>query len=140
MRTLQDVAQSRRTLITMSSDATAQDACREMREKAASSVLVTDDQGSLVGIFTTKDAAYRVVAAGKDAGQVTLADVMTRDPICLSPERDAMDALRMMWDGGFRHIPLTRYGKVVGLVARNDFKGHERERLDQERDYWEHMR
>lgn len=140
MRKLADVARSHRPLITLPSDATAQDACREMREKAASSVLVTDERGSLVGIFTTKDAAYRVVAAGKDAGQVPLADVMTRNPVCLSPDRDAMDALRMMWDGGFRHIPLTRYGKVVGLVARNDFKGRERERLDEERDYWEHMR
>lgn len=139
MRKLSDIAGGQQPL-TMRSDATAQDACREMRQNAVSSVLVTDEQGRLIGIFTTKDAAYRIVAAGKDAGEVQLAEAMTRNPVCLSPERDAIDALRMMWDGGFRHIPLTRYGKVVGLVARNDFKGRERERLDDERDYWEHMR
>ena len=61
-------------------------------------------------------------------------------PVTISPEKPAIDALRLMWDGGFHHVPLTRAGEVIGVVARSDFTGEEHERLSRERDLWEHMR
>jgi hypothetical protein len=45
-----------------------------------------------------------------------------------------------MWDGGFRHVPVVREGRIVGLVSRGDFNGVEQDRLDEERDLWEHLR
>jgi CBS-domain-containing membrane protein len=58
----------------------------------------------------------------------------------MTPEKSAIEALRLMWDGGFRHIPVVDCGRLVGVVSRGDFKGTERDRLDEERDLWEHMR
>ncbi|MBL9099173.1 MAG: signal transduction protein, partial [Alphaproteobacteria bacterium] len=46
----------------------------------------------------------------------------------------------LMWDGGFRHLPVVKSGRVVGVVSRGDFKGAEHDRLDEEREIWEHMR
>ena len=65
---------------------------------------------------------------------------MTRNPATMSPDGTAFDALRMMSDGGFRHVPLVKNGRVLGLVSRGDFKGLEQELDDRECDLWEHMR
>jgi len=111
-----------------------------MRDRRAGSVLITDENHALVGIFTATDAVCRVLAPRKDPAKVTLSDVMTPNPVTISPEKPAIDALRLMWDGGFHHVPLTRAGEVIGVVARSDFTGEEHERLSRERDLWEHMR
>ena len=64
----------------------------------------------------------------------------TADPATLSPDRSAVEALRLMWDGGFRHLPVVKAGRVVGVISRGDFKGYEHHQHDEERDLWEHMR
>jgi CBS domain-containing protein len=77
---------------------------------------------------------------GRDARTTRLSEVMTPDPATLMPEQSAIDALRLMWDGGFRHVPLVRNGRILGVVSRGDFKGFEHTRHEDERDLWEHMR
>jgi len=69
-----------------------------------------------------------------------LKDVMTRNPDTLSLGKTAIDALRLMQDGGFRHVPVvSEAGEVVGVVSRFDFRGLEQDRLDEETGYWERM-
>jgi CBS domain-containing protein len=58
----------------------------------------------------------------------------------MHPEPTVIDALRLMWDGGFHHLPLIRAGRVIGVVSHSDFKGEEFDCLETERSYWEHMR
>ena len=139
MRKLCNIVASQ-TPLTLSPDTTVQDACVRMRDRATGSVLVTDENKALVGIFTTNDVVCRVIAPCKDPAKVTLQDVMTPAPQTLSPEKSAIDALRLMWDGGFHHVPLTRAGEVIGIVARSDFTADEHEHLARERQLWEHMR
>ena len=111
-----------------------------MHEHRVGAVLVTDEHGCLVGIFTGRDAVGRVLAAGKSATKTKLADVMTPNPTTMLPHKTPIDALRLMWDGGFRHVPLVESGKVAGVVSRGDFKGYEQDRFDEERQLWESMR
>lgn len=139
MRKLSDVIFEQRPL-TMNETASVMAACERMRDTQAGSVLVTGDNGRLVGIFTGRDAVCRVLAQGRDAATTHLADVMTAKPATMSPEQTAIDAMRLMWDGGFRHVPLVKNGKVLGVVSRGDFKGMEHSRHEEERDLWEHMR
>jgi CBS domain-containing protein len=139
MRKLSDIVFNQHPL-TMRPTACVKDACEGMRESRAGSVLVIDDQGRLVGIFTGRDAVCRVVAAGKTAETTVLADVMTPEPTTMPPDTTAIEALRLMWDGGFRHIPIVDRGKLLGVVSRGDFKGSERDRLEEERELWEHLR
>src|SRR5438105_9340655 len=122
------------TPLTLPLAASVQDACLQMRDRRAGSVLVTDENNSLVGIFTATDAVCRVLAPRRDPAKVNLGEVMTRNPVTMSPDKSAIDALRLMWEGGFHHVPLTRSGEVVGIVAHSDFKGDEYERRDVERD------
>ena len=120
--------------------ATVKEACQAMRDRRAGSVLVTEPDGALVGIFTGRDAVCRVLAVGADATTTRLADVMTAKPATMAPSHTAIDALRLMWDNDVRHVPLVKAGKVVGVVSRGDFQGYEHSRHEQERDLWENMR
>jgi CBS domain-containing protein len=111
-----------------------------MRDRRVGAVLITDEDGSLLGIFTGRDAVSRILAAGKSPTRTKVSDVMTPNPITMSPRMAAIDALRLMWDGGFRHLPVTENEGVVGIVSRGDFKAVEEDRFEQERELWEHMR
>lgn len=139
MRKLSDVILDQRPLV-MNGATPVVEAARQMRERGAGSVVVTDDAGRLSGIFTGRDAVSRVVAEGRDAKITPLAAVMTANPATMSPDQTAVDALRLMWDGGFRHLPLVKDGRILGVVSRGDFKGLELDRHDEERELWEHMR
>lgn len=118
--------------LTLPPTATVKEACRQMNERRVGAVLVTDKDGTLVGIFTGRDAICRVLALGKGAAKTHLAEVMTREPCCMPPGRTAIEALRLMQDGGFRHIPITEDGRLLGVVSRGDFRGLEKARLDDE--------
>ena len=139
MRQLHDIVFEQKPL-TLPPTATVKEACQAMRDRRAGSVLVTEADGALVGIFTGRDAVCRVLAVGADATATRLLDVMTANPATMSPSQTAIDALRLMWDKGFRHVPLLKAGKVVGVVSRGDFQGYEHSRHEQERELWENMR
>ena len=114
-------------------------ACEAMREHGATVALVVRDN-RLLGIFTGRDAMFRVLADGKDPAKATIGEVMTPNPTTIAPQRSTIDALRLMWDGGFRHLPVTERGKIVGVVMRRDFKSEDWSRLEEERSLWETMR
>ena len=119
--------------------ATVKQACQRMRDRRVGAVLVTEGDRRLVGIFTGRDAVGRVLAEGKDSATTTLAEVMTRKPDTVPPRRTAIEALRAMQDGGYRHLPVVDGDKVVGVISRGDFKGLEQDRLDEETGLWERI-
>lgn len=77
-----------------------------MAAKREDCVLVTDDEDRIAGIFTAKDLAFRVVGAGIKARDVTIADIMTKNPLCAKTDTSATDALDLMVRKGFRHLPV----------------------------------
>lgn len=125
--------------VTVQADITVMEACRRMRERRVGAVLVTEADQHLLGIFTGRDAVRRVLAEGKSAAQTKLAEVMTRDPDTMPPGKTAIEALRLMEDGRYRHLPIVENGKVVGIVSRFDFSGLELDRLDEETGLWERI-
>lgn len=80
-----------------------------------------------------------MLAEGKSAARTKLAEVMTRDPDTMPPGRTAIEALRLMEDGRYRHVPIVDGGRVVGIVSRFDFSGIELDRLDEETGLWERI-
>ncbi len=64
---------------------------------------------------------------------------MTRHPEHMPPTHTAVDALRLMHDGGFRHVPVVAGGRVVGIVSAVDFRSMEHDRLDEETGFWERI-
>jgi CBS domain-containing protein len=120
--------------------ASVHEACRRMRDRRVGAVLVVaEDDNHLLGIFTGRDAVHRVLAEGKSAAQTKLDEVMTREPTSIPPHMTAIEALRLMEDGRYRHVPVVEDGKVVGVVLRFDFSGTELDRLDEETGLWERI-
>jgi len=135
-RLMSEMVRNQRPL-TLSTDATAADACRHMNEHQVGAVLVTDADDCLVGIFTGRDAVRML--AQQRAPDCSLGTVMTRSPDVMPPGRTAIDALRLMQDGGFRHVPVVDRGRVVGVVSWGDFRTSEHDQLDIETAYWERI-
>jgi CBS domain-containing protein len=108
----------------LGANATVREACRHMWERRTGSVLVLDADQRLSGIFTGRDAV-RLLATGTDAGTTPLARAMTRKLVTITPKSRAIDALRAMVEGGFRHLPVTEEGSIKGVVSRGDLKGME---------------
>ena len=129
-RVLADIVGDQEPLI-LTTDQTVSEACQSMSRRKMGGVLVADKRERLKGIFTGRDAV-RVLAQANDPAATPLRRAMTRDPATLSPECEAIDALRLMNDGGFRHIPVVGKGRIVGVVSRSNFTGREIDRLDEE--------
>jgi CBS domain-containing protein len=125
--------------LVLSAHETVQRACQCMKQRRAGSVLVVDEQQRLRGIFTGRDAV-RALAEGKDPAATILAHVMTPNPITITPNSLAIEALRKMNDGGFRHLPVIEDDTIWGVVSRSDFKGIEIDQLEDEEHLWECIR
>lgn len=140
MRKLSAVTLEHRPVI-VNDAASVTEACDQMRDRRAGAVLVVRrETGRLAGIFTGRDAVCRVVARRRDPSTTCVAEVMTPNPVTMSPDQTATEAMRLMSAGGFRHVPLVRKDKILGLVSRGDFHGVEQSQHEEERDPWEQMR
>ncbi len=125
--------------LTLPPDTTVQEACKRMHARKVGAVLVVNDRTRLLGIFTGRDAV-RVLAQARDPATTVVKDVMTKKPASMPPHSTAIEALRLMRDGGFRHVPVVHEEVVIGVVSRGDFRGMEQDRLDEETGIWERMR
>jgi len=90
------------------------------------------ENGRLLGIFTERDAVFRVLAHGLDSDSTTLVQVMTPDPVTVAADRPLNHALHLMYEGGFRHIPAVAEGRVVGIVSARDALGPEITQFERE--------
>jgi CBS domain-containing protein len=125
--------------VTVRAQAPVREACQRMCDRRVGAVLVVDEGDRLVGIFTGRDAVARVIAAGLDPAKTILKSVMTDEPVTMGPGKNAVEALRLMQDGGFRHLPIVEKGRIVGVISRGDFRGLEQARLDEETGLWERI-
>lgn len=137
-RTMGEIIRDQAPLI-LAPDATVAQACAAMHARRVGAVLVADDGKRLLGIFTGRDAV-RLLAEGLDAKHTRLDAVMTKNPTTLGPKASAMEALLLLNDCGFRHLPIVAGGRVAGIVSRYDFRAKEHARLDEETGFLEALR
>src|SRR5690349_3544045 len=117
---------SSQTPVTANGEMSVAQAARLMKEKRVGALLVMEE-GRLAGIFTERDALFRVIAEGRDPGATQLAEVMSANPRTITPDRPFGHALHMMHEGGFRHVPVVDGGKPIGVVSARDALGPELE-------------
>jgi len=109
----------RKKILTAPPETTVSKAAKLMAKKNVGAVMVVEKE-RLIGIFTERDAVFRVMAQGLDAKSTALADVMTSAPQTVDPDKSFGFALLMMHENGFRHVPVIENGKPIGIVsARN---------------------
>jgi CBS domain-containing protein len=114
------------------------EAAGRMAQRNVGAVLVAEEE-RLVGIFTERDLLRRVVAAGLDPRATRLAEVMTRAPRTISPATRFGEALVLMQECGFRHLPVVEDGKPLGMVSARHAMDPDLEEFRSEtsrREYW----
>jgi CBS domain-containing protein len=106
-------------LLTAPPETLVSKAAELMAAKKVGAVMIVEND-NLIGIFTERDAVFAVIARGLDPKTTRLAEVMTRSPQTIGPEKSFGYALLTMHKNGFRHLPVVDDGKLIGIVsARN---------------------
>jgi CBS domain-containing protein len=95
------------------------DAITRMNQRNIGSILVMDGE-RLVGIFTERDVLTRVVPQGLDPRRTPVGEVMTRQPVTITPTNSVQDAMMLMTDSRKRHLPVVHNGKVMGMLSIGD--------------------
>ena len=119
----------RQKILTAPLTTTVAEAARLMKERHVSAMMVVGDEEELAGIFTERDALFRVIAEGRSPKSTRISEVMTANPQTISPDRPFAQALVMMHEGGFRHVPVVKNGHPVGMVSARDALSLEWEEL-----------
>ena len=101
-------------------------AARVMRQHRIGAIMVVE-QDQLIGIFTERDALFRVLAEDRDLHATRVGDVMTRNPQWIGPDKPFAAALQLMHSGRFRHVPVVEHGRAIGMVSASDAMGPELE-------------
>ena len=100
-------------------DATVFDAVKMMSEAKVGALPVMEE-GKLVGIFTERDYARKIILEGKASKDTPVRDVMTANVCCVSPDQTIRDCMILMNKNRFRHLPVVEDGTVVGIVSIGD--------------------
>lgn len=106
----------RKKLLVAPPGTTVAKAAKLMAKKNVGAVMVVAEK-RLVGIFTERDAVFRVIAAGRDPEATTIGEVMTPDPVTVEPTEIFGRVLLAMHEQGFRHMPVVENGGPVGIVS-----------------------
>jgi CBS domain-containing protein len=111
----------KRLILSLSAQDNVWEAACAMTRANFSSVLVMEPPDRLVGIVTERDLTTRVLARALDPKKTTLAQVMTANPRCVSPEMKVSDAVQVMIERGFRHLPIVGPDhKILGVFSVRD--------------------
>ncbi|KAK7318399.1 hypothetical protein RJT34_03099 [Clitoria ternatea] len=102
--------------LTISEGTTISEACRRMAARRVDAVLLTDSNALLSGIMTDKDITTRVIAECLRPEQTLVSKVMTRNPVFVTSDTLAIEALQKMVQGKFRHLPVVENGEVIAIL------------------------
>lgn len=95
-------------------------ACRLFSRHNVGALPVCAQDGRLVGIVTDRDVALRCVAPEEDPALATVGDIMTRQPVSVSPTEECTAVLELMGKKQVRRMPVVENGRVVGMVSLGD--------------------
>jgi len=106
-------------VIAVSPDASVLDALKLMAEKNVGGVLVmTGDK--LLGIFTERDYARKIILKGKTSAESRISEVMVTSLITITSDNNIADCMQLMTNKTIRHLPVVDDGKLVGLISIGD--------------------
>ena len=112
---------SRRHVLSLGPQASVWEAACVMTRANCGSVLILDTPGKLLGILTERDLMTRVLAKALNPQTTPVAEVMTPDPHCVGPDMKVSEAVLIMIERGFRHLPIvTAADKILGVFSVRD--------------------
>jgi CBS domain-containing protein len=100
-------------------DTTVLEALNLMADKEIGA-LVVFDRDQLVGIFSERDYARKVILHGKSSQDTTIGDIMTRKVVVVYPHQTMKDCMALMTDKRIRHLPVFERDAVIGMISIGD--------------------
>jgi CBS domain-containing protein len=120
MKKVKNILQRKNTgVISVPPTATVYSAIEIMSQANIGGVVITDN-GNLLGIFTERDYARKLILKGKSSRDTQIADLMTRNLFTVTPESSIEEAMQVMSDKKIRHLPVMEDGKIVGIISIGD--------------------
>lgn len=119
-RTVRQVLQSKpRVVWTVTPDTTVYDALQLMAQKNVGALIVTQGP-EVVGIFSERDYARKVILVGKSSRETSVEDIMTREVITVSPSDTLAKCMELMTEQRIRHLPVLSDGHLDGVISIGD--------------------
>ncbi|MBU5486066.1 CBS domain-containing protein [Clostridium sp. MSJ-11] len=108
-----------KSLATLSPEDTVERAAQMMREHNIGSLPICDGD-KVIGIITDRDVALRSAAEGENAQRQTVRNIMSSNPVIVSPEIEAREAARIMSERQIRRLPVVENNSLVGMLSLGD--------------------
>ncbi len=121
MKTIQDILKSKdnQEVWSVRPKQSVLEALQLMAQKQIGGLLVME-HGNLYGIITERDYARKVVLDGLSSNKTPVSEIMTRQVLCITPDRTIDEGLALMTDKRARHLPVLDGEQVIGLVSIGD--------------------
>ena len=100
--------------------ATVADVAELLTHRGIGAALVCDGAHHLIGIVSERDIVRCLTLHGGSVLQMTAEQIMTRNPRTVSPSMSVPEAMALMTESRFRHLPVMENGKLVGIVSIGD--------------------
>jgi len=119
MTTIRQILAGKPDVHSIEPDATVLDALKRLEEKNVGALLVMSG-ARLVGIFSERDYARRMILHGRSSKETAVREVMTSEVFTISPDANAGECMVHMTDRHIRHLPVVEDGRVVGVISIGD--------------------
>jgi predicted transcriptional regulator len=100
-------------------DVSVTECVRTMTSEKLGALIIMDGE-RLIGIFTERDAMNKVLAAGRNPLNTKVSEVMTQDPYSIPPTTTVGEAMAIVTNRRFRHLPIVENGKVLAVISSGD--------------------
>jgi CBS domain-containing protein len=119
MTTIRQILARKPDIFSISPEATVFEALQKMAETNVGALIVLRD-GQLVGIFSERDYARKLLLHGKSARDTPVGEIMTTRVVTINPDRTAGECMALMTEKRFRHVPVMDGGQLVGVISIGD--------------------
>ena len=113
------LAKAEANALTVSPDETVYHALMLMANHNVGAVMVVDN-GQMVGIFTERDYARKIILMGRCSLDTKIREIMTREMITIHPETSLEECMALMTKWHIRHLPILSEGHLIGIVSMRD--------------------
>ena len=120
MGTVRNILQIKGNAVhTVSPGTSVYEALEELENNNMGSLVVVED-GKLIGIFTERDYARKVILKGRSSKDTQVRDIMTERPIFVTPDATIEECMQLMSSKNFRHLPVLENDQLVGVISISD--------------------
>lgn len=131
MGTVRNILEKKGNLVhTISPDSSVYDALEKLEDHNLGSLIVVEN-GKLIGVFTERDYARKVILKGRSSRETTVGDIMTEHTASVNLNTSIEDCMSLMTNKFIRHLPVINGGELVGVVSIGDIVKH----IIEEKDY-----